>query len=189
MLAEQSPAYCARTSCHDISPAIIRMTTFSCPRSSDIVASRLQHRPRIAPRVGEQRKPSCGCLLCDCKIIGGLSGRARQPLVQSGGAMLTLHGFVYLLAEGLVLPLYDPTLNRWAETTRCFEACNWITTSHRQVGLTTRTWCAFVHVHLAGHTRRASNMISKGDKIDPTVAGLLKPCNRQVDPALYQRLS
>lgn len=36
--------------------------------------------------------------------------------------MLILHGFVYLLAEGLVLPLHDPTLNRWAETTRCFEA-------------------------------------------------------------------
>lgn len=103
-----NPLHIRNTSCHDISPTSTRITTFSYPRSSDLVASRLQHRPRIAPRVGEQRKTPCGVLLCDCKFIGGHFGRARPR-----GVMLFWHDIVLLLTEGAVLPPYRPTSIGW----------------------------------------------------------------------------
>jgi hypothetical protein len=52
-------------------PLHIRIITCSCPRSSDLVASRLQHRSRVAPRVGEQRKPSVVVYYATVRSLAG----------------------------------------------------------------------------------------------------------------------
>jgi hypothetical protein len=66
-----NPLHIRNTPCHDISPTNIRIITCSCPRSSDLVASRLQHRSRVAPRVGEQRKPSVVVYYATVRSLAG----------------------------------------------------------------------------------------------------------------------